>query len=93
MAGERTSDSRISGSKRRLSAPHWPVLLLLLIVLIVCLVWSRALAQADEVAPGLDVADIEEIVVTGSRIPQVMPHPVRTQRVGATGPMIIFYFK
>ena len=70
MAGERTSYGGISASQRRSSVPHWPVLLLTTSFLIMCLLSSRALAQADEDPAGLDVAVIEEIIVTGSRIPR-----------------------
>jgi outer membrane receptor protein involved in Fe transport len=68
MSGERTSDGRISRFPRRSSVPHWPVLLLLAAFLIICLVWSRALAASDNSGPGVTEAEIEEIVVTGSRI-------------------------
>ena len=51
MAGERTSDGRIPDDRNRSPAPHWPVLLLLAAFLIVCLVWSRAVAGDNSTWP------------------------------------------
>jgi len=64
------SDSRISGFRRRSPAPDWSAFFLLTAFPILCLIWSPALAQNAALESAAEVDTIEEIVVTGTRIPR-----------------------